>query len=507
MIEKSVMRVRYGWRHAHPSHLAGYNGRGRGVRLLVQGDFRVKAAGWAVMVGVLCGVGFHSGTASSQTLDEALAAAYSNNPELRAQRASLRATDEQVPQALSGWRPDVSGSASAGRRKTDPDNDTSIFTGTQRLNPRFASVEFRQPLFRGGRTVAATRAAENEVLARRSQLFSVEQDTLRDAASAFSEVYRDQAVLDLQIRNEQRLARQLEATRDRFEVGEVTRTDVFQAEARLARATADRVEAEGNLEGSRARYRQAVGETPGLLGQPGITLILPVNGDQAVDLAADQNPVVVFAEYRERSALDQVDQARGELFPEVDFTARAETGKEQARENAVNHEWSALFNLRIPFYQQGQAYSQVRQQKQVAAQRRREINSSRRQAVQEAKDAWARLEAARAAVRSRTKEVKANEVALEGVQQEAQVGARTVLDILDAEQELVNAQVELVRAEANEVISAFDLKRAVGELSAGVLDLPVEIYNPEVHYREVRDQWFGTSAVGDVNEEDFGKPD
>lgn len=477
----------------------------------------MKVAGWALVFGVLIAFGFHSGTAVGQSLDEALAAAYSNNPELRAQRASLRATDEQVPQALSGWRPELSGSASAGRRIVDPDtalsvdgSDVTVTRGggrSQKLNPRFATVEFRQPLFRGGQTIAATRAAENEVLARRAQLFSVEQDTLRDAAAAYAEVYRDQAVLDLQIRNEQRLTRQLEATRDRFEVGEVTRTDVFQAEARLARATADRVEAEGNLEGSRARYRQAVGETPGLLGRPTITLVLPVNGEQAVDLAADQNPVVQFAEYRERSALDQVDQARGELFPEVDFTARAETGKERAVVDGVSHEWSALFNVRVPIFQQGQVYSRVRQQKQVAAQRRREIDSSRRQAVQEAKDAWARLEAARAAVRSRTKEVKANEVALDGVEQEAQVGARTVLDILDAEQELVNAQVELVRAEASEVISAFDLKRAVGELSAVVLDLAVDIYDPEVHYNDVRNQWFGTSSDGDVNELDFGKPD
>lgn len=470
-----------------------------------------------MVVSVLSVVGFHGGTASGQTLDEALATAYDNNPDLRAQRAALRATDEQVPQALSGWRPDVSGTASAGRRETNPDTAVSVdgndvtVTGrggrAQNLNPRSASVELRQPLFRGGQTVAATRAAENEVLARRAQLFSVEQDVLRDAGTAFSEVYRDQAILDLRIRNEQRLARQLEATRDRFEVGEVTRTDVFQAEARLARATADRVEGEGNLEASRARYREAVGETPGLLGQPAPLGDLPIDGTQAVDLAADQNPVVTFAEYRERSALDQVDQARGQLLPEIDITARAETGKEQAVVNGTTHAWSALVNLRVPFYQQGQVYSRLRQQKQVAAQRRREIDSSRRQAVREAKDAWARLEAARAAVRSRRKEVKANEVALDGVEQEAQVGARTVLDILDAEQELVNAQVELVRAQSDEVISAFDLKRAVGELLASRLELAVDLYNPDKHYNEVRGLWFGTSSDGDVNEEDFGKPD
>lgn len=467
----------------------------------------MKVAGWAVVFSVLFGIGLESGPAVGQSLDEALATAYGNNPELQAQRAALRATDEQVPQALSGWRPQIEGTAGAGRRKINPDNDISTVRGTQRLNPREAAVELRQPLFRGGQTVAATRAAENEVLARRAQLFSVEQDVLRDAATAYSEVYRDQAVLDLQIRNEQRLARQLEATRDRFQVGEVTRTDVFQAEARLARATADRVDAEGSLEVSRASYRRTVGEMPGLLGQPAPPADLPINGDQAVGLAADQNPVVKFAEYQERSALDQIDQVRGQLFPEVDFTARGETGKERTIENGTSHEWSALVNLRIPLYQQGVVYSRLRQQKQVAAQRRREIDANRRQAVQDAKDSWARLEAARAAVRSRKKEAKANEIALEGVQQEAQVGARTVLDILDAEQELTNSQVELVRAQMSEVTSAYDLKRAVGELSAARLELAVDIYNPEIHYNEVRGLWWGTSSDGDVNQEDFGKPD
>ncbi len=466
----------------------------------------MKVTGWALVISVLAVAGLHSGTAAGQSLDEALAAAYGNNPVLRAQRAALRATDEQVPQALSGWRPRLEVDANIGRRMIRPDTNATR-AGKQELNPRDASIELRQPLFRGGQTVAATRAAENEVLARRAQLFSVEQNVLRDAGTAFAEVYRDQAVLDLQIRNEQRLVRQLEAVRDRFEVGEVTRTDVFQAEARLARATADRVEAEGNLEVSRALYRETVGETPGLLGQPAPLRDLPIDGAQAVTLAGDQNPTVAFAEHRERSALDQVDQARGVLLPEVEIRARAETGREQALESATRHGWSALVNLRVPIYQQGQVYSQLRQQKQVAAQRRREIDSSRRLAVREAKEAWARLEAARAAVRSRKKEVKANEVALDGVQQEAQVGARTVLDILDAEQELVDAQVQLVQAQADEVTSAFDLKRAVGELSASRLELAVDLYNPEKHYNEVRGLWFGTSSDGDVNEEDFGKPD
>ena len=449
---------------------------------------------------------------AGQTLKESLAAAYNNNPTLAAQRAQLRATDEGVPQALSGWRPTLTGNASTGIRRINPDRSsptggvpsTSQRAGLRSFNRVQAFAELNQPLFRGGRTLAATRSAENAVLADRSRLKSVEQTVLLEGATAYMDVYQDQAVLDLQIKNEQRLARQLEATRDRFQVGEVTRTDVFQAEARLARATADRVASEGALERSRATYKNVIGEAPGALTKPEIPREIPADRKQAIDTAIDDNPDILAAEFDERAALDGVDQVRGELLPEINLTGRAETADELALKNTVTHRLEALVNLSVPLYQSGAVYSRMRQQKQVAAQARRIIDQSRRDAVEAATQAWSDLETARAEIKSFEKEVEANEVALEGVEQEAQVGARTVLDILDAEQELVNSQVSLVRAQRDEAVAIFELQTAIGALTARNLQLAVDYYNPEKHYDEVRGKWFGGSSSGDVSEEDFG---
>ena len=207
-------------------------------------------------------------TAWSQTFDEALAAAYQNNPTLNAQRARLRATNEQVPQALSGYRPTLRAFSEVGRTYQNSKNQTSFANEDNALLARSYGATLEQPLFRGGQTAAATRGAENTVRAERSRLESIEQTVLLDATTAYSDVYRDQAVLELTIRNEQRLARQLEATRDRFQVGEVTRTDVSQAEARLARATSERIGAEGDLAASRAVFRNVIGIAPALLPRP-----------------------------------------------------------------------------------------------------------------------------------------------------------------------------------------------------------------------------------------------
>ena len=470
---------------------------------------------YSLLFGLLFGAQFFGETAiAGETLKESLAAAYNNNPTLAAQRAQLRATDEGVPQALSGWRPTLRGNAATGFRRINPDRSsptgiasTASRAGTQKLQPRTASAEINQPLFRGGRTLAATRSAENAVFADRSQLKSVEQTVLLEGATAFMDVYRDQAVLELQIRNEQRLARQLEATRDRFQVGEVTRTDVFQAEARLAQATAERVSAEGALERSRATYKNVIGMAPGALEKPEIPRDIPADREQAINTAIDDNPDVLSAQFNERSALDNIDQVRGELFPEINLVGRAQTDDELALKNTVTHRLEALVNLSVPLYQSGAVYSRLRQQKQVAAQARRVIDQAQRNAVEAATQAWSNLETARAEIKSFEKAKEANAVALDGVEQEAQVGARTVLDILDAEQELVNSQVSLVRAQRNEAVAIFELQTAIGALTARKLELPVEYYDPEKHYNEVRGLWFGGSSSGDVSDEDFLPPD
>jgi outer membrane protein len=454
----------------------------------------------AACLGLLAGTGLFAHAAFGQTLNDALAAAYLGNPTLERDRANLRASDESVPQALSGWRPSVTTFGEVGKRSIDDNNRTAI-QGNDDLTPESVGVSITQPLFRGGRTVAQTRSAENTVRSTRAQLLSSEQRVLFDASEAFLDVYRDQAVLELQIQNEQRLARQLEAARDRFQVGEVTRTDVFQAEARLADATADRVAAEGDLDSSRARYRNVVGEMPGNLKRPDVPKDIPADLEETIAGALDRDPDLLSAEYAEKAALDDIDDTRGELLPQINLIGRAERDREVSRQGARFNTYEALVRMDMPLYQSGAVYSRLRQDKQIAAAARRDIDRFRRNAIQRATQAWTDFETAQAQIRSFTKSVEANTVALEGVQNEALVGARTVLDVLDAENELLNSQVGLVRARRDEGVAVFELLLATGQLTAQRLELQVDYYDPEKHYREVRGKWFGGSSEGDINDD------
>lgn len=410
-----------------------------------------------------------------------------------------------MPQALAGWRPTLRATGSAGARKIDSNQETVIGAEDALLNPNAVAAEIDQPLFRGGQTMAETRQAENTVRAERARLVSVEQQVLLDAATAYMDVFRDQSELELNIRNEQRLDRQLAATRDRFEVGEVTRTDLFQAEARLARATAERIQAEGRLETSRAVYRSVVGRSPGALARPSLPAPLPETVEAATAGAVAGNPDVDARAFDERSALDNVDRLRGRLLPTVRLTGRVARDYEITRNDSRLNTYEALVRMDMPLYQGGGEYAQLRQAKQTVAERRRLLDQAQRTSVRDATDAWSRLETAAAAIRSRTTQVEANRVALEGVQREAEVGSRTVLDILDAEQELLDSQVDLVRAQRDELVAAYQLKAAVGEMTARKLGLPVQYYDPEEHYHEVRDAWFGSTGSGDISG-DFNRP-
>jgi outer membrane protein len=443
-------------------------------------------------------VGFEGGTALGQTLQEALATAYENNPTLNAQRARLRATDEQVPQALSGYRPTVRTFSEVGPRFQDSNQESLVGKENNALFGRTYGASIEQPLFRGGQTVAAVRGAENTVRAERARLGSTEQTVLLNAATAYSDVYRDQAVLELNIRNEQRLARQLEATRDRFQVGEVTRTDVSQAEARLARATAERIGAEGALAASRATFRNVVG-VPGVLARPPLPRELPASLADANKIATDNNPNVTTAAFQERSARDSVDQVHGELWPTLSLIGRVQRDQDVSRRDSRFDSAEALVNLTVPLYQAGAVYSRLRQQKQVVVEQRRLLDQSQNNAVEDATRAWNSLETAGAEIGSFTKQVEANQIALDGVQKEAEVGARTVLDVLDAQQELLDSQVSLVRSQRDQVVAAFQLNAALGELTARRLDLPVVTYDPDQHYREVRDRWVGGSSSGEAS--------
>jgi len=425
--------------------------------------------------------------ASAQTLQEALAQAYSANPQLEAERAALRATDEQVPQALSNWRPTLEATASAGHARGESEAQGRVADfATQ---PRSLGVAATQPVYRGGRSAAQLSRAENTVQAARAQLFLVEQQVLLAAATAYLDVVRDQAVLDLTISNEGVLRRQLDATRDRFDVGEVTRTDVSQAESRVAAATAQRIQAEGNLASSRAVYARVVGSAPGRLVQPQPAFALPASLDETVEVARGNNPAVVASRFVEAAARDAVEQTRGEARPTVSLRAGLDRSYDPSPTVDRQDRASVTAQVVVPLYQAGAVTSRIREATQIAGQRRIEIDEARDQAVETAIRAWQALTTARASIVSRQAQVRAAEIALEGVRQEATVGARTTIDVLDAEQELLDARVSVVQAQRDELVAAFQVLSAIGQLGARQLDLPVQAYDMDVNYRAVRDRW------------------
>ena len=423
---------------------------------------------------------------SAETLVDALVAAYLNNPTLEAGRAQLRAVDENVPQALSGWRPTVEIHSSVGVDRSESDR-----LGAETLTPWSGELSVIQPLYRGGRTMAGTQRAESEVLAERARLLTVEQNVLLSTSIAYINVLRDEAVVGLNRSNVQVLERQLEATRDRFQVGEITRTDVAQAEARLSRSVSDRVQAEGNLVSSRAAYARLVGNAPGTLEPAPRLLDLPENEAIAIDIAMENNPLLHAARAGEEASRHAIDVSRGRLLPEVRLKGDISHREDVSITVDEMDDYGISAQVTIPLYQAGSAYSEIRQSREVNSRRRVEVEETRREVVEGVTQAWEALNTARAEIQSRRDEVRAAEIALEGVRQESIVGARTTLDVLDAEQELLDARVALVVAERDEFVASFELAAAVGGLTAANLELPVELYDPEAHYRNARSLRWG----------------
>lgn len=428
--------------------------------------------------------------APAETLEEALVDVYVGNPELSAGRARLRATDELVPQALAGWRPTIT--ADTGVEGVTGQSRSSV-TGQQidiDRTTRRIGAQIRQNLYAGGATTAATSRAENLVRAERANLLALEQRVLLDAIDAYTAVWRDRAVLDLALNNEQRLRRQLQATRDRFQVGEVARTDVAQAEARLSRARADVEAAKANLAGSAAFYERVVGKEPGRLAKPSRLTALPRTLAEARSIAA-QNPQIIATTFSLAAAQDEVDVSFAALLPSVDLLARAERVEEPQATLSWQRSASIGLSVTVPLYQGGAEYARVRAARQTVEARRNDLDAAYRAVQQSVASAWDRLLAATAAIAALRAEVRANDIALQGVQEENLVGARTVLDVLDAEQELFNSRVNLVRAEREEILASFQLKAAIGELTTEGLGLKVERFDPERNYRTTRTRLMG----------------
>jgi outer membrane protein len=468
---------------------------------LARGDHRRNRSPWIYgcrVAGVAALLLLAGASASAQTMTEAFAYAYNNNPQLLAQRAALRASDEGVPQALANWRPTVNFSGQAGYERGGfevPDPITGLPTPTTFSSFTFKSLSLTvtQPVYRGGRTEAQTRQAINIVEATRAQTLGVETTVLQAVAQGYLDVVRDQTLVEVSRNNEQVLRKQLEATRDRFRVGEVTRTDVAQAESSLAQATAQRIQAEGTLETSRAEYTRAVGHPPGRLVMPRERPVLPATRDEALSLASNDNPNVISALFSELAARDNVDVVRGQLLPQVSIvgTLSRSIAPNFTQQNDRLDSATVAAQLTMPLYEGGAVYSQTRQAEQTVGQRRSQVDDARRAAVQLATQTWETLQATRAAIASFDAAVRAAQIALEGTQQEALVGSRTVLDVLIAEQQLFTTQSQLVTAQHDAALAEFTLAAAIGRLIAPELKLPVQLYDMGRHYKQVKDKWLG----------------
>ena len=438
--------------------------------------------------------------AAADTLIGALIQAYQSNPQINSQRALVRATDENVAVALSGYRPRVGVTASAGqqtvsttsRQATLPGTPAQYLTQSGYNFPHSAGVTATQTLFNGFQTANRTRQAESQVSAARETLRNTEQNVLLAAATAYMNVLRDGALVELQHRNVDVLTEQVRQTRDRLRVGEVTRTDLAQAESRLAGGRSQALAAESNYKTSVAVYRQVIGTQPGPLspGTP-VDRFSPKNLSDAVVISIAQHPSVTSAQYNVDSAALQVKIAESALYPTLTLQAGFQKNWESTLTLLQSYNASVVSQLSIPLYQGGSEYATIRQAKETLGQRRQDLDVAREQVRQGVVQAWGQVEAAKANIQATDAQVRAAEIALNGVREEARVGQRTTLDVLNAQQELVNARSALVTAQRDRVVASYTLLASAGRLSPEVLGLGVQRYDAQTHYHQVRDSWVG----------------
>ncbi len=428
-----------------------------------------------------------------ETLSDALALAYQSNPTLEAARAQARAADETVIQARALFLPSISVNSSYLTGEVEADEaDVFGFTGERVTTPRQDAsygVTVSQGLFTGGSRLGQLGVASANVAGAQEALRSTEQTILLQAIAAFRDVQREQEVVRIAENNVEVLARQLQAARDRFEVGEITRTDVAQAQARLALAQSNLSSARSNLEASRANYAEVIGRPPGALAPAPAAPAAPASLEEAVELAVALNPDLRRLEQVERSARNQVRIEASGLLPTVSVVGRADRSEDFLATSGQGRDvdsLSATAQVSIPLFEGGFNWSRVRQARSNADRARDQVEETRRQVVSGVTSAWHALAATEQVIQSSREQERAAALALEGAQEELKVGLRTTLDVLDAQQELLNAQLAVVRAERDNYVAAHQLLQLIGRLDAETLGLDVALYDPNRHRRAVR---------------------
>ena len=441
---------------------------------------------------VICVV-FTARVAHAESLPDALAKAYQTNPQLNAERARQRATDENVPQALAGYRPQIIASLSAGLqavRNLLPDNTVQSAT----LKPWTIGVTVTQTLFNGFKTANSVRVAELQVQSGREALRNVGQGVLLDAVTAYTNVLANQSLVTAQRANVAFLRETLGITQKRLNAGDVTPTDTAQAEARLSRGLADLNAAEVALAISQATYTQVIGNPPTVLSSADtVDRYLPRSRDDATGLAFREHPAVMAAGFDVDVASTSIRVAESSLMPTITLQGNASRSKQSDSTLGTfgTDQASVAAQLTQPIYDGGTAASQTRQAKEISAQSRLVLEQVRNQARTAAIGAWVANEGAKIAVTASESEVRAATVALAGVQKEAAGGQRTTVDVLNSQQDLISAKARLIGAQRDRVIASYTLLSAIGRLDVKTLALNTPDYLPEVHYHQVRDAWHG----------------
>jgi outer membrane protein len=441
--------------------------------------------------------------ALADTLESALAYAYANNPQLNSQRAVVRATDEGVPTALAGYRPKAVATANVGVQSlsttireigsTTPLNSAaSYFTQSGVNTPHGIGATVTQNVLNGFQTANRTRLAESQVFAARETLRNIEQSVLLSAATAYMNLLRDAGILELQRSNLEVLGEQVRQTKTRLQSGNVTATDVAQAEARFNVGRTQLFAAEANYASSRAVYRQVIGLDPGKLAPAApVDRFTPPTLPAALAAGIAQNPTVSIAQHNVDIATHQVKVAEGALYPVLSLQGNVQKNYELALNSLQTFTASGSVQYTAPIYQGGAEYAAIRQAKETQGQKQMDLSVARDQARATVAQAWAQLDAAKSSIESTKNQVKSAEAALNGVREEARLGQRTTLDVLNAQQELVNARISLVVAQRDRLVNSYGLLAAIGNLAPQVLGLTVPSYDPQVHYHQVRDAWVG----------------
>ncbi|MDD9909979.1 MAG: TolC family outer membrane protein [Ahrensia sp.] len=437
------------------------------------------------------------GSSQADSIKSALAAAYDFNPTLNAQRAATRVADENLALAKSGYRPQIFGTADLGLSRSRVENQvnppfSSGGTNVTNLVPFGFGVTIQQRLFDGFQTINNVKGAEAGIRASRETLRNEEQNTLFNAATAYADVLRDQGLVNLRRANIRFLREQVRSTNARLEVGEGTRTDVAQSQAQLAQGEALLAASEAALGASQATYVQIIGRRPkGLIWPKGPTYLHPSSLSQAIAVGANQHPAIRATQHLVDVAAFQVKSSEGTFLPTVTLNGSAQQRYNPSSGVNDTTNLQATVNVNIPIYQGGSASATVRQNRETLGQRRIEVDQSRDQVRQAVVSAWTQLQAARANLRANASQVRAANLALEGVIEERNVGQRTQLDVLDAQSVVLDAQELQIQSRRNEVVAGYALVSAIGRLNSRSLNLRVAHYDPKEHYRAVKDRWYG----------------